>query len=202
MLDERVMRIVVPVELKSRDFHRMFKCDLHRVVFVASLEHVIGGDNVKSKFSAVFVLTANTCSCIRLQSLLEHLRIFSVKVKSDPGSTLVGFSKAKRAALASVSTLQRPPQCLVSQRAHVWASICNKILQNFFLALSVKIHSRLETVSCSALQSRDPPLYEVFSYLFVSASSENRGKFLNTDAWKGVYLRAQSPLKIYERGVS
>ena len=84
MLDEWVIRIVVPVELKS-------ECDLPRVVFVASLKHVIVGDNVKSKFSAMFVSTANTCSCIRLQSLWNILRIFSVKVKSYPGSILVGF---------------------------------------------------------------------------------------------------------------
>ena len=45
-------------------------------VFVASLEHVIVGDNVKSKFSTMFVLTANSCSCIRLQSLLEHFTHF------------------------------------------------------------------------------------------------------------------------------
>ena len=50
MFDKRVARLVVPVEPKSVNCEKMWSNgDLPRFVFVASLEHVVVDDNVKSK---------------------------------------------------------------------------------------------------------------------------------------------------------
>ena len=45
-------------------------------MFVVSLELVVVSGNVNSKFSAMFVSTANTYACIRPQSLLGPFALF------------------------------------------------------------------------------------------------------------------------------